>query len=48
MIKQTQAQSATSQVDVVTPAFGPLPAIYVPLRLRRPARSVKPIRKPTR
>lgn len=32
MSKQAQPRSTTTRVDVVTPEFGPLPAIYVPIR----------------
>ncbi|HEY4453145.1 MAG TPA: hypothetical protein VGN81_02435 [Pseudonocardiaceae bacterium] len=32
MGKQAQPQSTTTRVDVVTPDFGPIPAIYVPIR----------------
>lgn len=35
MSKQGHAQSATTRVDVLTPALGPLPTIYVPVRRTR-------------
>lgn len=40
MSKHQQAKSATTRIDVITPALGPVPALYVPIRrLARPARS---------
>lgn len=38
MSKQSQIKSATTRLDVVTPALGPVPALYIPLR--RQARPV--------
>lgn len=32
MSKQAQPRSTTTSIDVVTPDFGPVPAIYVPIR----------------
>jgi hypothetical protein len=35
MGKKAQPRSTTTRIEVVTPDFGPVPAIYVPIR--RPA-----------
>lgn len=37
MSKKAQPRSTTTRVDVVTPDFGPIPAIYVPIRRPRTA-----------
>ena len=39
---QTMRTASTTQVDIVTPALGPVPALYIPLR----GRSVQRVRKP--
>lgn len=40
MSKQPQTKSATTRAYVVTPALGPVPALYIPLR-----RQARPVSK---
>lgn len=43
MSKQATARSATARIDVLTPALGPIPTLYVPIRRVRTRATRTPV-----